>query len=251
MARVIPPWISSTERAEAENVAQATDGKAPIRIFDAWAQLKLNESKSDGWDEVAHVQQLSLWEQFFNALGTQSHDVELFESTCASLGGLGTFKNAYDRGGFFAMHVCAAQGFTDVMTLLLQHGFNAEVPSVHDENIGLWDEVSDVITSGIRPLHLAAKYGHTNVITLLLDHGVDVNATAATCQGELTRPVNSIQLAAVEGHVPAALLLLEHGGDVSSDSCYGKAESCGGPKFARALMDKGFPIKVWSALYRS
>ncbi|XP_065181699.1 ankyrin repeat domain-containing protein 17-like [Sycon ciliatum] len=225
------PWFDVAEGF------QHAGGHAPIRVCNAWQQ-RPSANPDQPWQERDGADTLHTWASFFLTLANE--DVTSLETFCQSHdGGLQNFMDAFDEGGFFALHVCAALGLGEAMTVLLENGFDPEIECVHDKKIGLWDEVSDVITRGVRPLHLAAKYGHAGIVKVLLARGVDVHAQATTCQGELERKVTSLQIAAVEGQLAAAEVLLDHGADVTSDGCYGPAEVCGGMKFARMLIDRG------------
>lgn len=233
------PWIPRTDHGI---VVLQTDGHAPVRVFDAWAQRR--KERENQWNEDEEAT-LETWKQFFDLIQEHRESVTSFESKCTTLQGkLGNFREAYDRGGFYAVHVCAALGLAELLSVLLENGYSAESECVQDNNIGLWDEVTYVLTRGVRPLHLAAKYGHCNVIQVLLDHGADLHAQATTCQGELTQKVTSVQIAAREGCHPAAIALFERGADVCQDGRYGRAESCGGPAFARLLMERGHIAQV-------
>jgi ankyrin repeat protein len=55
------------------------------------------------------------------------------------------------------VHWAAAKGYTDVVSLLLQHG---AAPDPAD-------------FQGLKPLHLAARNNHAGVVRLLLQAGVD------------------------------------------------------------------------------
>ena len=223
----------------------STADGAPVRIYDAWEQKR--KAESDSWDDKAE-ENLQAWGKFFDTLLKHHSDVTSLVAECGHIGGLEAHKEAYDRGGFYALHVCAALGFVSAMAHLLKNGFDPEMECVSDANIGLWDEVSDVITRGVRPLHFAAKYGQTDAVNMLLDHGVDVNSRATTCQGELEKTVNSIQIAAKEGHMSTAALLLDRGADIACGGCYGRAEVCGGTAFVRLLMARGHPVEVGVAV---
>jgi len=63
--------------------------------------------------------------------------------------------------GFSLIHLAAACGCFEAVSLLLTAGWNVNTKTIHQET----------------PLHLAAKYGNFSVVQLLLEHQADPNVT--------------------------------------------------------------------------
>jgi Ankyrin repeats (3 copies)/Ankyrin repeats (many copies) len=97
------------------------------------------------------------------------------------------------RGGWeqTPMHVATAEGHTDILLLLLEHGADADGRN----------------RSGQTPLYLASRNGTLEAGQCLLDRGADINAENSDGQTPLSGAV-------YEGHVEFARMLLKRGAKV-------------------------------------
>lgn len=126
----------------------------------------------------------------------------------------------------------AANGYLDVVKLLIAQGAGVNAPSQWDEGLtalqgaalnGHVDVVKLLIAQGAdvnsaigaegnpTPLKAAAQNGHVHVIKLLIAHGADPNKISGW-YGSLT----ALQAAAEKGRVDAIKVLLSHGANVGA-----------------------------------
>jgi hypothetical protein len=96
--------------------------------------------------------------------------------------------NTWDEWGRTAMHIAAAEGNVDILSLILEHDVDV------DSRDGL----------GATSLHWASNHGKLSAGQFLLDRGADINPRDQT---DLTPLFD----AALEGHVEFAQMLLERG----------------------------------------
>lgn len=99
-----------------------------------------------------------------------------------------------------ALHEAAARGHLDVITFLLDHGANVNMPRLHER--------------GESALHAATAGGHVDAIKLLLDRGADVQ-WSPTVLGQ-----RALYTAASIGHLGAIDMLVLGGADVNSSGTY-------------------------------
>jgi ankyrin repeat protein len=134
-----------------------------------------------------------------------------------------------------AMHAATKGGYTDIVSLLLEHDVDVDSPdedgwtSLHwaarcgklrvgqclldhgaDINVRGWD--------GETPLFDAAREGHVEFAEMLLERGVVIDA-----RDGLGR--TSLHMAVLLGKIEVARLLLKHGADVNARDKYGETPS--------------------------
>ncbi|KAK3643756.1 hypothetical protein LTR56_010062 [Elasticomyces elasticus] len=122
-----------------------------------WWQL-LPRSRQDsicagrptGWDEEANPLLLAC------ALGLPSLARRMIQQ--------GRDVDAISRNGLTALHVAVAQGWLNIIALLLEYGADTAV---------LTELLAD---TAMTALHLAALYGNVEAVELLLQHGADISA---------------------------------------------------------------------------
>jgi ankyrin repeat protein len=115
---------------------------------------------------------------------------------CKQLLAEGYLVQEQNSNGITALHAASREGFTDVVTLLLDNGADIESQnSLHDST----------------PLHDAAKRGNAEIVELLLDRSAPINS--------LTRSRRTpLHEAASGGHEVVVRILLLRGADVSLKS---------------------------------
>ncbi len=96
--------------------------------------------------------------------------------------------NTADNQGFTALHVAAANGHVDIISLLLKLGAS----------------ISSKDFTKATALHHASMNGHSGAVELLLSAGVPVDA-------QEEKGATALHLAAARGHVAVAKLLIEKG----------------------------------------
>lgn len=141
----------------------------------------------------------------------------------------GDFLNTQIEQYHFPLTLACANGHTELVAYMLQHGANigqkenlmgrtplllaaekGDVPMTQlllQHKANLKPALSD---SGDQPLHLAAENGHNEVVNVLLFAGAKVDAKAKG-----TRQT-SLYLAAEKGHLATVKLLLEKGAKVNT-----------------------------------
>jgi ankyrin repeat protein len=108
-----------------------------------------------------------------------------------------------DSEGLALMHRFATHGGTEMLGMILEHGYN---PDLKARANGL---------EGYTPLHFAALMGHVEIIDLLVEHGADVDSRS----DGLNTP---LQTAAYIGKPLALRALLSHGADPTVQDDLGK-----------------------------
>jgi ankyrin repeat protein len=138
------------------------------------------------------------------------------------------------RGGweFTPMHVAARAGHANILSLLLEHGADAEGPGMngqsplHLTSAGgkleagrcLLDRGADInfrIENDWTPLFRAVHQGHIEFARMLLDRGARINAR------DVPNSWTPLHWAVVSGDIQAVRLLLEHGADVNASGKLG------------------------------
>ena len=128
-------------------------------------------------------------------------------------------------GGSSPLHLAAANGFTDVATLLLNDGACLEC----------------VEAAGETPLMRAADYGHEEVVKLLLDRGAKPDA------GTTTDNARALHLAVRHSYLSIVRLLLEAGANPNLRSTFQQAfgtpleiaRGVGNDEIAKLLQEHG------------
>ena len=139
----------------------------------------------------------------------------------------GADVNAALGDGMTALHWSAERGDSDVASMLLTAGAQAE---------------STTRLGAYRPLHLAARGGHTSVVRELLEAGATPNP------GTTTGDVVPLHLAAASGSASSVAVLIEYGAEVDrSETAWGQtplmfAAAAGRVQAIRALLDGGAAI---------
>lgn len=161
------------------------------------------------------------------------------------------------------LEVAAAEGHTELIGLLLDHGLDGRValPVAAQEDQpevarvllehGTDPNALDQLTEGAAPcsaLQVAASWGHNEVARVLIEGGADVNA----------RPGYGGQppLALAANHHPLTLMLLEHGADpnIAADdgtTALHLAAGNGKPACVQALLEHGAMVDARDALGRT
>ena len=119
-----------------------------------------------------------------------------------------------DYKGTTALHHAVYNGYTSVVTLLLERGASVNARIAESANIyrkvkpsGISQD--DWALGWMTPLHIASGRGHTEITEVLLKHGADIDYRAEP------HGFKPLTVAARHGHVSAVELLLNHGADVS------------------------------------
>ena len=136
--------------------------------------------------------------------------------------------NARGGGNVTPMHVAARAGHADILSILLEHGADADGQGVigqrplHRALMGerleagqrLLDHGADINArrnvGGWTPLYQAAYFGKVEFTRMLLEHGARVDARTDSGETPLHGAVKDLC------SVQAARLLLEHGADVNA-----------------------------------
>ncbi|WP_257294697.1 ankyrin repeat domain-containing protein, partial [Endozoicomonas sp. YOMI1] len=92
------------------------------------------------------------------------------------------------------LHVAAAEGRSDIVNGLLEHGANANAST----------------KDGITALHCAAGKGDEATVRCLVKYGANVNALTTD-----ERPETPLQLAMLNGHEAAMIALIDSGADIN------------------------------------
>ena len=131
-----------------------------------------------------------------------------------------------DRGGdaVTPMHVAAATGHIDVLSLLLEHGADTEVRDRY----------------GVTPLYRTSREGQIEAGRFLLDRGADINARGNTGATPLSG-------ALYEGHFDFARMLVERGASINTRGSNGYtplhwAVQEAGIQVVRLLLERGADV---------
>ncbi|KAM4721065.1 ankyrin repeat domain-containing protein 27 isoform 2-T2 [Rhinophrynus dorsalis] len=104
----------------------------------------------------------------------------------------GLSVNVTSRDGFTPLHISALQGHSFLVSLLLNHGANADAKNANRAT----------------PLHLACHKGHLEVVKSLLEYSTGKNKKDMNGNTPLL-------FACMGGHLEIAALLMEHGASVN------------------------------------
>merc|ERR1712146_229842 len=99
--------------------------------------------------------------------------------------------NVHDKAGYTALHFASLFNHTEIVTLLIEHGADVNIPNKN---------------YAFTALHLASYNGSSNVITLLLDNGADINKQAKFGG-------TALHIASKQGHTDIVTLFLDRGVD--------------------------------------
>ena len=141
----------------------------------------------------------------------------------------GTHAENYDD--VTPMYIAAANGHTELVEVLLDHGADVNIPDnsgmlpMHAASEGGHAGAVKILLAagattdvhndyGETPFHAAAEGGHSEIITMLLDHG-GLDIEHVTSEPHEYPGSTALMLAAQEGHVEAIKLLLGRGADVN------------------------------------
>jgi ankyrin repeat protein len=119
----------------------------------------------------------------------------------AALLAQGANANAQESRGQTALMWAAAEGHSDVVTMLIAAGA---------------DPKATLIDSGFTAFFFAVREGHAEVVQALLDAGLDINATMQPRKPSLKSPrkgTSALALAVENGHFDLAVQLLDAGAD--------------------------------------
>ena len=156
-------------------------------------------------------------------------DQNQLESACTliGLGGRRSMTVTADELGT-PLHLAAAEGHKDMVSLLLKEGCPTDVIDGNSQS----------------PVHVAAMSGEVDIIEMLINHGLDVNLVD---NGHIT-PLHS---AAVEGQRESVYKLLRSGGKASMTMVAGdggtplhQAVGIGTNDIVTLLLDEGCPVNV-------
>jgi ankyrin repeat protein len=100
--------------------------------------------------------------------------------------------NQIDSGGWTPALHAAAQGYTDILELLLDNGANPDIANIKE----------------ITPLHYAARYENISICKLLVEHGANPNK-----QDEFGN--TALMIAAQLGNIEILKMLLNSGADIN------------------------------------
>jgi len=182
-------------------------------------------------------------------------DVNRMVSACHDI-------NGYDEFGQAPLHVAAAAGRNDVVTVLLAKGANINgLDSRHDETAlyfaaeaGHTDTVQLLLSRGaalspkgasdVTPLHGAASGGHADTTQFLIGAREDVNAKAKLVGTPLEMAIRS-------GDAQTAKVLLDHGANVDLDGSndLGAAAARGNLTVVGMLLDRN--VAAGDAVYQA
>jgi len=143
--------------------------------------------------------------------------------------------NSWDDCGRNAMHVAAEGGYTDIVSLILEHDVDVDIrdkfgmTSLYWASYGgtlsagkhLLDHGADINArdeDGLTPLFLAALNGHAEFAEMLLERGAVIDARD-------NRGKTPLQWAVGRGNIEVARLLLKHGADANPRDKSGKTIS--------------------------
>ncbi len=85
----------------------------------------------------------------------------------------GADPNQMEANGMGPLHLCAAQGQTEIALLLVKHGAKVDLRQIGEA------PHYRCIPAGSTPLHYAANFAQAGMVELLLQHGANVKATNA------------------------------------------------------------------------
>lgn len=151
-----------------------------------------------------------------------------------------------------ALGIACANGHTECVRLLIEHGANVNKESnrlllAHDADINLWDWA---------PLHHACAHGHAACVQLLLAHGAQVDALTEDsygCDNQGKTPLHvACEGAESIGRSVADIeecirLLVNHGGNVNAQDLSGETPlhyAFWSPKLIMALIELGADIAI-------
>lgn len=147
-----------------------------------------------------------------------------------------------DKHGRTAIHQAAWSGYTEIVSLLIDHGANVNVLDKHDRTPLFFaclgerpqtaalildntlkralpvNDINKITKRGRTPLRQAAAHGFTDVVSKLLNYIVeaeDVDKAAIINQVDERKGRSALHCAAFEGQTEAVRLLLEHKADPS------------------------------------
>lgn len=162
--------------------------KEPNRITKMRKNLEDIESKQDS--QKLLLQHINEREKLIETLSNACQHGEI--DKCRLLVRKGANVNEIDSAGFLPVHYACANGFTDIVRLLLEYG-------------------SDVTSylSGYAPLGIASQNGHYEVVRVLVEFGGNVEE-----KGKGGSP--PIVLAAANNRVECVSTLLDLGANVNS-----------------------------------
>ncbi len=157
---------------------------------------------------------------------------------------------AKDYHGITALDVALANGYTEIVKILLAQGADVRAKALHDAARKGYVEIVKILlahgadvnakdnyVSGRTPLYYAASHGHKELVTLLIAYGADKNA-------ELSEALTN-------NHSDVAKLLFENGAgaDVNAKDKYGKtallkASQSGHVEIAELLLAHGADVNA-------
>lgn len=215
-----------------------------MRLESSLQGLLLPAARYEGYSCTTPKHAPPLWLAAFFGLPATTH-LLLRDRSC-----LNDFKAS---DGSTPLSMAAKSGFTDVMTILLDHGAEirgfrgSAVPLLDAARRGQTEAVSLLLerggdihgksSAGRTALHEAVGGGHGTTLTLLLDKGADANATTRSTWTVLHSAVTACQEEFVSE-------LLQHGATLNTQTYEGEtalhiAASRGFDSIISQLMDAG------------
>lgn len=148
----------------------------------------------------------------------------------------GADVNGREKTGNCALHWAVSGHHNHIVALLLQHGAEADIPSVERDSVDRAGATDNMI--GTTPMHCAAKFDNPEAAALLIQHGADIHAQD---EAKTTPFIYSAESASVG----VLKLLHKHGANIKDPQALDRLplNDASALEYLRYLAETGYPFE--------